>query len=48
MERARTFYEQCKTGFPDLYDVCDIRLADVEGVHGAALAVKKHFDEDAR
>jgi len=45
MERARTFYEQCKTGFPDLYDVCDIRLADVEGVHGAALAVKKHFDQ---
>jgi hypothetical protein len=24
---------------------CDIRLADVEGVHGAALAVKKHFDQ---
>jgi tetratricopeptide (TPR) repeat protein len=45
MERARTFYEQCKAGFPDLYDVCDIRLADVEGVHGAALAVKKHFDQ---
>lgn len=45
MERARTFYDQCKSGFPELYDVCDIRLADVEGVHGAALAVKKHFDQ---
>lgn len=45
MERARTFYEQCKAGFPDLYDVCDIRLADVEGIHGAALTVKKHFDQ---
>jgi tetratricopeptide (TPR) repeat protein len=45
MERARTFYEQCKAGFPDLYDVCDIRLADVEGIHGAALAVKKRFDD---
>ncbi|MEO8049543.1 MAG: hypothetical protein ABI833_03935 [Acidobacteriota bacterium] len=45
MERARKFYEQCKTGFPDLYDVCDIRLADVEGIHGAALTVKKHFDQ---
>lgn len=45
VERARSFYEQCKTRFPDLWKTCDRRLADVEGGHGTVLALKKHFDE---
>ena len=45
VERARSFYEQCKERFPDLVKTCDRRLADVEGTHGTVLALKKHFDE---
>jgi tetratricopeptide (TPR) repeat protein len=45
VERARSFYEQCKARFPDLWKTCDRRLADVEGGHGTVLALKKHFDE---
>ena len=45
MEHARAFYEQCKSGFPDLRRICDRRLADVEGLHGSLLTLKKRFDE---
>jgi hypothetical protein len=45
MEQARTFYEQCKAGFPDLRNICDRRLADVEGLHGSLLTLKRRFDE---
>jgi hypothetical protein len=45
MEQARRFYEQCKAGFPDLRSICDRRLADVEGLHGSLLTLKKRFDE---
>jgi tetratricopeptide (TPR) repeat protein len=45
MERARTFYENCKNGSPDLKAVCDRRLADVEGLHGSELFLQKRYDE---
>jgi tetratricopeptide (TPR) repeat protein len=45
MEQARRFYGQCKAGFPDLRSICDRRLADVEGLHGSLLTLKKGFDE---
>jgi tetratricopeptide (TPR) repeat protein len=44
-EKARAFYENCKSGFPDMKAVCDRRLADVEGLHGSVLFLKKRFDE---
>jgi hypothetical protein len=47
MEQARRFYEQCKAGFPDLRNICDRRLADVEGLHGSLFTLKKRFDEAA-
>jgi TonB family protein len=47
MERARSFYEKCEAEFPDMRPVCDFRLANVEGLHGAVLLLKKRFDEAA-
>lgn len=47
MEQAKAFYEKCKIGFPDMRGVCDRRLADVEGMHGSILTVKKRFEEAA-
>jgi TonB family protein len=43
-ERARSFYDNCKRGFPELRAVCDRRLADVEGLHGSVLFLQKRFD----
>ena len=47
MEQARRFYEQCNAGFPDLRTTCDRRLADVEGLHGSLLTLKRRLDEAA-
>jgi TonB family protein len=47
MERARSFYAKCKTEYPDMRPVCDFRLANVEGLHGAILLLKRRFDEAA-
>jgi hypothetical protein len=47
MEQARRFYEQCKAGFPDLRNKCDRGLADVEGLHGSLLTLKRRLDEAA-
>jgi len=47
MVQGRQFYENCKAGFPDLRNTCDRRLADVEGLHGSLLTLKKRFDEAA-
>jgi hypothetical protein len=46
-EKARAFYETCKAEFPDMKAVCDRRLADVEGLHGSVLLLKKRNDEAA-
>lgn len=43
-ERARTFYEDCKAGFPGLRARCDHYLADAEALHGSVLFLQKRFD----
>ena len=46
MERARRFFEQCKA-FPETRNICDRRQADVEGLHGSLLVLKRRLDEAA-
>lgn len=46
-EKARSFYEKCIEGFPELQPRCDHDLADAEGLHGAVLYLKMRYDEAA-
>lgn len=45
MQKARSFYTNCKKVLPARSAWCDSHLADVEGLHGSHLFNEKRFDE---